>query len=126
MGDKARISARILRSGVLAMLLAFVHAPVGPTHPRQTYPLLRGVEMGNEVHEAVRKELGTVGKNFRVMVVGFFLIASAITVDTYFQQSDAPWVKWVVIVLGGLGVGSGFFAFASQAVRTFRALRGRT
>lgn len=81
--------------------------------------------MDSEVNEAVKRELGTVGKNFRVMVVGFFLIASAITVDTYFQQSDAPWVKWVVIVLGGLGVGSGFFAFASQVVRTFRAVRER-
>lgn len=81
--------------------------------------------MDDELHSAVRKELGTVGKNFRVMVVGFLLIASAITVDTYFQQSDAAWVRWVVIMLGGLGVGSGFFAFASQVVRTFRALRGR-
>lgn len=79
--------------------------------------------MDNRVYHVVGKELRTVGKNFRVMVLGFLLIAGAIAVDTYFEQSDAAWVKWTVIGLGGLGVASGFFAFASQAVRTFRAFR---
>lgn len=81
--------------------------------------------MHNEINEPVRKEPSTLGKNFRRMVVGFFLIAFAIAVDTYFQQSDAAWVKWVVLLLGGLGVGLGFFAFSSQAARTVRALRER-
>ena len=81
--------------------------------------------MHNEVNEAVRKEPGTLGKNFRRMVVGFFLIACAIAVDTSFRQADAAWVKCVVILLGGLGVFIGFFAFSSQVVRTARTLRER-